>query len=422
MRPTPSLVVAFVVALGATTLAPSAHADKRLADLVERVAPSVVNIYTGGVRSPATPWEAVFGGPQRWESLGSGFVIDAESCLVVTNQHVVGPADRIRVRAWDAREFDAEVVGADEGIDLAVLRVPGCELPAVTLGNTRDLRVGEDVFAVGNPYGHGNSVTRGILSARARSLGRARFDLFLQTDTAINPGNSGGPLFDDEGRVVGVNTAVDGRAEGIGFAMPVELLRGALRSLLKSRSVVAGWPGLKLEEHGSGRLQVLDVFAGGPAQKAGVLPGDLVDEVDGRPVRGRSGWAETFEIAFPGDTREVALERGGRRVETELVLVDRAAWAAASVGPRAEIAFLGVEVQSLAPDDAAAFRLESGVQVTAASRRSYFARGDVFVELNGSLIRTLADLSRAAKQVERRRSMNAVFIRRGETRRIIHAW
>lgn len=413
---------AALFAVGVALLASDARADDRLADLVEQVAPSVVNIYTGGVRQPRTPWEAVFGGPQRWESLGSGFVLQTDPCLIVTNQHVVGPADRIRVRAYDAREFDAEVVGSDEGIDLALLSVPDCGLPAVTLGSTRDLRVGEDVFAVGNPYGHGHTVTRGILSARARSLGRARFDLFLQTDTAINPGNSGGPLFDDQGRVVGVNTAVDGRAEAIGFAMPVELLEGARGALLASGAVQPGWSGLKLEEHGSGRLQVLDVFAGGPAQKAGVQPGDLVEEVDGRPLRGRSGWAESFEIAFPGERRTLGLTRGTKRVQVAITLVDRAGWAASTVGPLVEVPFLGVEVQNLAADEAATHGIDAGVKVTAASRRSYFARGDVLVDINGVRIRTSSDVGRAVKIVEQQRSLNAVFIRQGESRRIINSW
>jgi serine protease Do len=398
------------------------RADERLADLVAEVAPSVVNIYTGGVRKPRTPWEAVFGGPQRWESLGSGFVIQSDPCLIVTNQHVVGTADRIRVRAFDAREFDAEVVGADEGIDLALLLVPGCNLPSVTLGETRDLRVGEDVFAVGNPYGHGHTVTRGILSARSRSLGRARFDLFLQTDAAINPGNSGGPLFDDEGKVVGVNTAVDGRAEAIGFAMPIELLKGALPSLLKGRPVAAGWAGLKLEEQESGLLQVLEVFAGGPAEKAGVRAGDVVERVDGRALRGRSGWAESFEIAFPGDRRSLLLRRGRSRVEAALTLVARDSWAAATVGPRVKISFLRIEVQNLAADDAAQHRIDSGVQVTSVGRGSYFAPGDVLVELNGVRIKGSGDVVRAVEIAQRQRSLNAVFIRQGETRRIIQNW
>jgi S1-C subfamily serine protease len=152
------------------------------------------------------------------------------------------------------------------------------------------------------------------------------------------------------------------------------------------------------------------------------MPGDIVEEVDGRRLRGRSGWAESFEIAFPGDRRELVLRRGRTRVEAVLTLVARASWAAATVGPRVEIAVLGIEVQNLAADDAAQHRIDSGVQVTATGRRSYFAQGDVLIELNGVRIKAISDVVRAVEIVEQQRSLNAVFIRQGETRRIIHNW
>jgi serine protease Do len=399
-----------------------AQADDALADLVDQVSGSVVNIYTAGRRQPRTNWEAIFGGPQRWESLGSGFVIDSGPCLIVTNQHVVGPADSIRVRDSKAREYTAEVVGADADIDLAILRIKDCSLPAATLGTTRDLRVGEDVFAVGNPYGHGHTVTRGILSARSRSLGLPKFDLFLQTDAAMNPGNSGGPLFDDAGRVVGVNTRVDGRAEAIGFAIPVELLEGALPALMAGQKVTPGWHGMTLEEQPSGRLAVVDVFAGGPAAAAGILPGDLVDQVDGRDLRGRSGWAESFEIGFPDDRRMLSLLRDRRPVEVTLILTDRAAWTARVVGPRVEVRLFGIEAETLAPDDASALGIDGGVLVWRASRGSLFARGDILIELNGARIRDTADLLRAAKAAETTRALDAVFRRGGANRRLLHNW
>ncbi len=399
-----------------------ARADDALADLVDQVSGSVVNIYTAGTRRPRSNWEAVFGGPQRWESLGSGFVIDTSPCLIVTNQHVVGPADSIRIRATDAREYTAEVVGADKDIDLAILRVDDCDLPAATLGSTKDLRVGEDVFAVGNPFGHGHTVTRGILSARSRTLGLPKFDLFLQTDAAMNPGNSGGPLFDDAGRVVGVNTRVDGRAEAIGFAIPVELLAGAIPALLAGEPVTPGWHGMTLSEQPSGRLAVVDVFARGPAAAAGVEPEDVVERVDGRVLRGRAGWAESFEIGFPGDRRTLTVVRDGREIDLQLTLVDRATWTAQVVGPRVEIPFLGVEVENLAPDDASELGLDGGVLVWRTGRGALFARGDILIEMNGVRVRTTKDLVQASKLAEKQRSLNAVFRRRGVNRRLVHSW
>ena len=154
-----ALLALLALPLAALWPAP-AQADDALADLVEGVAASVVNLHTAGMRQPTSGWDAMFGGPRRWDSLGSGFVIDAEQGLVITNAHVVGEATEILVMDHLGRVLDAQLVGADHGIDLAVVRVPGLKLPAVELGSSLQLRVGEDVFAVGNPYGHGHSVTR----------------------------------------------------------------------------------------------------------------------------------------------------------------------------------------------------------------------------------------------------------------------
>ncbi len=414
-------------ALLASLLLPlaQARADSALADLVERVAPSVVNLHTSGVRQVRSYWDAFFGGPRHWESLGSGFVIDAERNLIVTNQHVIGSATEILVMDHQGRVLQAKLLGADEGIDLAVLQVQDAGLPAVTLGDSRTLRVGEDVFAVGNPYGHGHSVTRGILSARARSLGRDEFDLFLQTDAAINPGSSGGPLFDAKGLVVGVNTAIDSRGESIGFAMPVELVRSAIGLLLAGEEVVPGWPGLRLEEEGGGGLRVAAVYAGGPAANAGVQMGDQVVTIDGRPCRGRAGWSEVFGSAFPGDRVElglVARRPGQPPIKAVLQLQNRAQWARGRVGKAVDVEVLRVRVQRVAPDVADRILIDTGLEVVAVARGSLFRPGDIVVEVNGKAVASPADLVLAADQAIRQRFLSAIVHRDGSPARIVQRW
>ncbi len=401
---------------------PSAHADDALADLVEGVAPSVVNLHTAGLRQPMSAWDAIFGGPRRWDSLGSGFVVDSKAGLVVTNAHVVGDATEILVMDHRGRVFDAQLVGADRGIDLAVVKVPGLDLPAVKLGSSWGLRVGQDVFAVGNPYGHGHSVTRGILSARARSLGRDEFDLFLQTDAAINPGNSGGPLFAADGRVVGVNTAIDGRGESLGFAMPVELVTGALPMLLEGKPVAPGFTGVRLEDVRGGGLRVATVYRDSPAAKAGVLEGDLITSVDGRPVTGRAGWVESLGMAFPGARRELGLSRGEQDVKAKLKLVERGAWASRVAGPTAPVDPLYVVVQGLAPDDADRLRVTSGVRVVEARRGSVFRRDDVLLEVNGLPITSVEAAEAVGADVLRRRYLDAIVVRGGGKVRIANRW
>ncbi len=410
------------MALFLVLLIPPAHGGEQLADLVEQVAPSVVNLHTSGLRQSRSYWDAFFGGPRRWESLGSGFVVDAERGLIVTNQHVIGSASEILVMDHEGQVHEAKLLGADEGIDLALLQVPGLDLPAVKLGDSKTLRVGEDVFAVGNPYGHGHSVTRGILSARARSLGRDEFDLFLQTDAAINPGSSGGPLFDITGRVVGVNTAIDARGESIGFAMPVELVRSAMTKLLKGEDVVPGWPGLRLEEERGGTLRVAAVYPGGPAEKAGVRVGDLLQSVDGSPCRGRSGWSEAFGGAFPGDRRSLGLLRGKAAVSAALDLSSRDVWARARVGRALDVEALRVRVQAIAPDVADGLLIESGLEVIAVGRGSFFRRGDIIIEVNGKAVRNAGDLAVAADLAIRKRWLSAVVHRDGSKARIVQRW
>jgi len=399
-----------------------AFSDSALADLVDAAAPSVVNIHTTGTRAPRTAWDALFGGSQRFNSLGSGFVVDRDRGLVVTNQHVIAGASRIQILAWDGRVAEAELLGASPEMDLAVLRVRGLDLPAVSLGDSRALRVGEDVFAVGNPYGHGHTVTQGILSARARSLGREAFDLFLQTDAAINPGNSGGPLFDSAGRVVGVNTIVDARAEAIGFAMPIEIVRGALPALSAGQRVRAGWPGVVLDVGERGELLVGTVFSDSPADQAGLRVGDRVVTVQGKSVSTTASWAEWFEVAFPGEVRSVGVQRDGGRHEAHIELESRETWARRNVGDPVGVPALRITVQGLLPDAAESAGVRSGQMVISVEPGSWFRLGDVLLELNGIRVLGAEDVARGAVDALSRRSLQAQIIREGRRVTLSNRW
>ena len=225
-----------------------------LAPLVKAVRPGVVNIAT---RNEGTS-----------RSLGSGFVINADG-LVVTNNHVVERAQQIHVRLADGREFEAVVVGRDPQTDLALLRLPDAkELPTVTLGDSDQLEIGDWVVAIGNPFGLDLSVTHGLISARERVIGVGAFDDFIQTNALINPGNSGGPLFDMRGDVVGVTTAITSQGQGIGFAVPINMVKGLLPNLLDNGRPERGWLGLNVQEVGEGAARApvgVDVFPGSPA-------------------------------------------------------------------------------------------------------------------------------------------------------------
>lgn len=281
-----------------------------IATLVARVSPSVVNITaTQEVRLPkgTDPLELFFGPTPsshdghgsrgrvlRRRGLGSGFILDDRG-HVVTNAHVVENATTVRVTLADERELEAKVKGRDERLDLAVLELQGAkDLPRVALGRSGSLRVGEYVVAIGNPFGLGNTVTMGIVSAKGRELGAGPYDDFIQTDASINPGNSGGPLFDLEGRVVGISTAM-AAGQGIGFAIPVDALEEVLPQLLAKGFVSRGRLGVAVQavdaplaralglDEASGAL-VGEVEPGSPAEKAGIRPGDVIVALDDTSV------------------------------------------------------------------------------------------------------------------------------------------
>ena len=307
---------------------------------VKKAMPSVVNISTSKEvklprNSPLHELRRFLGDdPQKATSLGSGVIVSAGG-YILTNNHVVEAADEIEVSLSDGKMLLATVVGSDPETDLAVLRVDTKGLPAITFGSSDALRVGDVVLAIGNPFGFGQTVTMGIVSALGRSgLGINVFENFIQTDAAINPGNSGGALIDAGGNLVGVNTAIfsrSGGSMGIGFATPVSTAKMVLEQIIKNGAVTRGWIGVELAPvtpalAESFKLGTLDgalirgVLTDGPADKAGVKPGDVLVSIDGRPIADPQGVLNTVTMITPGSAAKVKLKRKGQDLELPVTI------------------------------------------------------------------------------------------------------
>ena len=278
-------------------------------DAAKKAVPSVVNIFTSkevklpsqGLTNDPAPrrfGDQFDGSPQRSRSLGSGVIVSPQG-YILTNQHVVEEADDIQVALADGRTATARVIGADPDTDLAVLKVDLVNLPAMTFGHSEQLKVGDVVLAIGDPFGVGQTVTMGIVSALGRTrLGVNQFENFIQTDAAINPGNSGGALVDVSGNLIGINSVIfsqTGGSQGIGFSIPVSLARNVMEQLIRSGDVTRGWIGVEVRDvtpeladsfhmtirHGA---LIANTLRGGPADRASVRPGDVLVGVNGLPV------------------------------------------------------------------------------------------------------------------------------------------
>ncbi len=266
---------------------------------------------------------------QEMQGAGSGFVIDA-SGIIVTNNHVVGNADKIVVSFANGAQYPARVIGTDELTDVAVIKVNASSpLPFVVWGDSRVMEVGDWIVAAGNPFGLGGSVTAGIVSARGRDIGAGPFDDFIQLDAPINPGNSGGPVFDTDGNVIGINTAIvspTGGSVGIGFAVPSELAAPIVQELRDRGRVDRGWLGVTIQENSEdtprprGGVTIAAVDRTGPAARAGVRPGDQIVQVNGRGVDSSRAVIKTVALIPPGNAVHLALRRGGRDMELSVTV------------------------------------------------------------------------------------------------------
>lgn len=303
---------------------PGYDPERSLAPMIEAVRPAVVSIRASR--------QGMFGA--EGTGIGSGFIISADG-LVVTNNHVAEQGDRFEVALADGRLFEATVVGADPQMDLAVLRLAKArDLPTVVLGTSDDMRIGDWVIAVGSPMGLEQTVTRGIVSAKGRgSLGLYRdgYADFLQTDAAINPGNSGGPLFNLQGEVIGINTAVGGQADGLGFAVPIDQAKALLPRLIRDGKITRGWIGIssgveerpdygELPEPGA---KIGEIHPETPAAKAGLHAGDRVIEVDGKPVEDFEDLRARIGEHAPKDVVALTVMRAGQKQIIDVALAER---------------------------------------------------------------------------------------------------
>ena len=343
------------VAKGAGTVAPlTALAGGRLvsfSDAAKRAMPAVVNIYTSKeVRAQRPPFmddpvfRYFFGGEgegqaQKSNNLGSGVIV-SEQGYILTNAHVVEAADEIEVALADNRRAKAKVIGTDPETDLAVIKIDLPKLPAITFGQSEQAQVGDMVLAIGNPFGVGQTVTFGIISAIARShLGINTFENFIQTDAAINPGNSGGALVDISGNMIGINTAIysrtpGGASLGIGFAIPAATAKLVLDQLVQTGTVTRGWIGVAVQELTPELAQSLkigeprgtlisEVFSGTPADQAGMKTGDVLIAVDGKPVTDSTGMLTLISAIAPGASATLKVIRAQKVVDLKVTVGKR---------------------------------------------------------------------------------------------------
>lgn len=422
---------------------PASQAEITLsfAPVVQKTAPAVVNVYALKSIAQRNPFmdDPFFrrffgggpglGGPERMQrSLGSGVIVD-EAGFVVTNHHVIAGADQIRIALADRREFDADVVLSDQRTDLAVLKIKGdgkARFPKVDLGNSDILAVGDLVLAIGDPFGVGQTVTQGIVSAVARTqVGISDYQFFIQTDAAINPGNSGGALVDMAGRLVGINTAIfsrSGGSHGIGFAIPVNMVRVVVESARSgSKSVRRPWLGARLQRvtpeiaEGLGLARptgvlVQTVAAASPADKAGLKVGDLIVAVEGQGIDDPESLNYRLATQPLGGSVNLTVNRRGSDSRVTIVLAP-----APETVPRDEVQlrgrtpFAGIKAVNVSPAVAEELRIDADGPAVAVmdvadnspADASGFRPGDIIVDVNGTRVSSTKDLDLATRGTAR---------------------
>ncbi|HYJ15730.1 MAG TPA: DegQ family serine endoprotease [Candidatus Limnocylindria bacterium] len=452
----PGRAVNFLGDAGSPESRPSSDGLPDFVSLARKMKPLVVNISTtqvseggrGGGQEFGSPfgdddqfndfWKRFFGGPQprgpqRQRSLGSGFIIDGDGSIL-TNNHVVENASKIVVKLSDDQEYEAKVIGRDAKTDIAVIKIAAkSSLPAANFGDSDQLEVGEWVVAIGNPFGLDSTVTSGIVSAKGRHIGQGPYDNFIQTDASINPGNSGGPLINLRGEIVGINTAIFSRTGGnmgIGFAIPINLVKELLPQLRGKGKVTRGFLGVLIQkvtpeiadslglEKAQGAL-VANVSKDGPADKAGVKVGDVIVEFDGKEVKdsgdlpiivARTQIDKKVRMKVVRDKKEMVLGVAVGELKDEEV-----------VAAAPEKGELGLTVQRLTPQMAESLGLEksegvvvSAVEPGSAADDAGIRRGDVLMEIDRRPIRNLDEYRKTVAAIKKGRGV-LFLVRRGES-------
>ncbi|HXF18321.1 MAG TPA: Do family serine endopeptidase [Burkholderiales bacterium] len=351
--------------------------------------------------------------PEIQRGLGSGFIISSDG-LILTNAHVVADATEITVKLTDRREFEGKVLGVDKRTDIAVLKIQAKNLPAVRLGKASDLKVGEWVAAIGSPFGFDNTITSGIVSAKARSLPDENYVPFIQTDVAVNPGNSGGPLFNMDGEVVGVNSQIFSRTGGfmgLSFAIPIDVALQVKDDLVQNGKVTRGRIGVQIQDvnqalansFGLPKPQgalISGVEPGSPADKAGLKSGDVVLGVNGKQVNQLSELSGAIAATKPGSNARLQIWREGKSRDVDVKVAElleqkTAAANGAKNAPGETSAKLGLTLRELAPEERAQLKTEGGLVVqsaTGAAARAGIQPGDVILALNDTPVKSVEQL------------------------------
>jgi Do/DeqQ family serine protease len=436
-------------ALAQTALAqdrrvPTSQAELQLsyAPIVQHVQPAVVNVFATKMVQNRNPLLDLFGfqgipREQMMRSLGSGVMVDP-SGLVVTNVHVIEGADQVKVSLSDKREFEAEIMLKDSRSDLAVLKLKDVheKFPTLDFDNSDQLMVGDVVLAIGNPFGVGQTVTHGIISALARTqVGITDYQFFIQTDAAINPGNSGGALVDMNGRLAGINTAIysrSGGSQGIGFAIPANMVRVVVASAKSGgKAVKRPWLGAKLqavtpeiaESMGlkvPGGALVANVVAGSPGARAGLKVSDLIVAVDGQAIEDPNAFDYRFATHPLGGTAEVDVQRAGKPIKLAVPLETAPDSGRNEIVIKSRSPFEGAKVANISPAVADELHLDAeteGVVVTelgddTTAANIGFQKGDIIVSVNNQKIIRTSDLERASSQTVR--LWRITFVRNGQ--------
>ena len=425
---------------------------KAMAEVSEAVKPAIVNISTTRTeKTPQNPFAPFFNDPffekffgdrfrnqetpkeHKEKSLGSGVIVSTDG-YILTNNHVIRNADEIKVLLSDKREFTGKVIGNDSKTDISVIKIDADNLQTITIGDSDKLRVGEIVLTIGSPYGLNQTVTMGIVSAVGRAnVGIADYEDFIQTDAAINPGNSGGALVNARGELVGINTAIfstTGGYQGIGFAIPSNMAHAVMESLIKKGKVVRGWLGVSIqpitpelakqfnikEEYGA---LVGEVIAGSPAEKAGILRGDVIIEFNGKKVDEPYNLRNTVANTLPGEAVKLKIIREG---QTEMITVKIGELPSEIQAELKEYenALKGVSVQDLTPDLYQKLNIPGkikGVVITRINEGSpaqeNLLPGDIIQEINRKAIANLQDFENIASKIKPVENILLLIFRKG---------
>lgn len=423
-----------------TVMVPASFTDVAMA-----VSPAVVNIRTEKIIRGGGPvfrhfqspfgkedpfhdfFERFFGDIPRRDfkqrSLGSGFFIDKEG-YIVTNNHLIENADKIKVKLKNGKEYDAEIVGRDVKTDIALIKIKSWrDFQAVKWGDSDALKVGEWVVAIGSPFGLEHTVTAGIVSAKGRVIGSGPYDDFIQTDASINPGNSGGPLINMKGEVIGINTAIVSRSGGnvgIGFAIPINLARGIIKQLKASGTVTRGWLGVSIQDltpdlaeyygvkDGKGAL-IGEVFEGDPADKAGIKPKDVIIEVDGDKIDDSRDLSQKIAEIRVGDKITIKVVRSGKELTFRVDIAKRTEdKESLALKQPMEETVLGMTVSALTKELARRFNISEteGVVVVSVEQegpadKADVQEGDLILEIDHKPIKTLDDYQSQIEKVKK---------------------